>query len=429
MTRVIEWIVSLLIVIALFVVIGLFLPAKRTVSESVETNRPMSTVNDLLGSFTRFRDWNALVNKDPRVQLTTSGPEQGVGATLAYQSNDGLTGSGTWKLVEDVPGEKIVYAVENDSRGSDKRMTFRFERTGQRNQNVKITQRYTVDYGWDLIGRYAGLYVTRGIGDEIKAGLGKVSNLFATIPRFDYSQHEPGFSFVELPPVNALLVTTAAKRANDDIATAMTNQLKWIEQVIDKNDIEAAGPMRIVTNEFSSDTYGFDIVMPIRRKGTGPAPVESDTAEAGEGDAAAEGEAIAEAQTAPEAPVDPNAPLERLDVKVEGPVVYAQLPAMRAATTTYTGPSPGLPRVRDLAKAWAMVRGAETWDRPYEQYLNPIKDMLLEDAEFRVFWPVRVAGVEPAEPVIIAPLPTEPAAEGAEAEAAPAQAPETPVAG
>ncbi|PZO05990.1 MAG: polyketide cyclase [Lysobacteraceae bacterium] len=429
MTRVIEWIVSLLIVIALFVVIGLFLPAKRTVSESVETNRPMSTVNDLLGSFTRFRDWNALVNKDPRVQLTTSGPEQGVGATLAYQSNDGLTGSGTWKLVEDVPGEKIVYAVENDSRGSDKRMTFRFERTGQRNQNVKITQRYTVDYGWDLIGRYAGLYVTRGIGDEIKAGLVKVSNLFATIPRFDYSQHEPGFSFVELPAVNALLVTTAAKRANDDIATAMTNQLKWIEQVIDKNDIEAAGPMRIVTNEFSSDTYGFDIVMPIRRKGTGPAPVESDTAEAAEGDAAAEGEAIAEAQTAPEAPVDPNAPLERLDVKVEGPVVYAQLPAMRAATTTYTGPSPGLPRVRDLAKAWAMVRGAETWDRPYEQYLNPIKDMLLEDAEFRVFWPVRVAGVEPAEPVIIAPLPTEPAAEGAEAEAAPAQAPETPVAG
>jgi len=429
MTRVIEWLVSLLIVIALFVVIGLFLPATRTVSESVETNRPMSTVNDLLGSFTRFRDWNALVNKDPRVQLTTSGPEQGVGAKLAYESNDGLTGSGTWELIEDVPGEKIVYAVENDSRGSDKRMTFRFERTGQRNQNVKITQRYTVDYGWDLIGRYAGLYVTRGIGDEIKSGLGKVSNLMTTIPRFDYSQHEPGFSFVDLPAVNALVVTTAAKRANDDIATAMTNQLKWIQQVIEKSDIEAAGPMRIVTNEFSTETYGFDIVMPIRRKGTGPAPAEAGAADAGEGDATAEGEAIAEAQAAPAAPVDPNAPLERLDVKVEGPVVYAQLPAMRAATTTYTGPSPGLPRVRDLAKAWAMVRGAETWDRPYEEYLNPIKDMLLEEAEFRVFWPVRVAGLEPAEPVIIAPLPTEPAAEGAEAEAAPAEVPETPVAG
>ena len=433
MTRFIEWIVSLLIVIALFVVVGLFLPSTRSVSESVETNRPMSTVNDLMGSFTRFRDWNALVNQDPRVQLTTSGPEQGVGAKLAFQSNDGVIGSGTWELIEDVPGEKIVYAVENESRGDNKRMTFRFERTGQRNQNVKITQRYTVDYGWDLIGRYAGLYVTRGIGDEMKAGLTKVSNLFATIPRFDYSQHEPGFAFVDLPATNALVVTTAAKRANDDIALAMTNQLKWIEQIMEKSDLEAAGPMRIVTNEFSTDTYGFDVVVPIRRKGTGPAPAEGAAAEAGEGDAAAEGQAVAEAApAAPAAPVDPNAPLELLSVKVDGPVAYVQIPAMRAASTTYTGPSPGLPRVRDLTKAWAMVRGAEPHDRPYEDYLGPIKDMLSEEAQFRLYWPVKVGGVEPAAPVVIAPLPTDPAADGAtgaEAGAAPATAPETPAAG
>lgn len=433
MTRAIEWIVSLLIVIALFVAIGLFLPATRTVSHSVETNRPMATVNDLLGGFTRFRDWNALVNRDPRIQLTSSGPERGVGAKLDFESMDRSIGSGSWKLVEEVPGEKIVYALQNHARGEKKLMTFRFERTGQRNQNVKITQRYTVDYGWSILGRYAGLYVTRSVGDEMKAGLGKVSNLFATIPRFDYSQHEPGFSFVDLPATNALVVTTAAKRANDEIALAMTNQLKWIEQVMEKSGLEAAGPMRIVTNEFSTDSYGFDVVMPIRRKGTGPAPAES--AVAGDGEAA-EGEAVADAQAAPAAPVDPNAPLELLDVTIEGPVAYVQLPAMRAATTTYTGPSPGLPRIRDLAKAWAMVRGSEPHDRPYEEYLGAIKDMLAEEAEFRVYWPVKVPGVAPAEPVVIAPLPTDPAAEGApgaeaeaEAEAAPATAPETPAAG
>ena len=446
MTRVIEWIVSLLIVIALFVVIGLFLPATRTVSHSVETNRPMSTVNDLLGGFTRFRDWNALVNRDPRIQLTPSGPERGVGAKLDFASNDRSIGQGSWELVEEVPGEKIVYAVRNHARGNDKKMTFRFERTGQRNQNVKITPRYTVDYGWNILGRYAGLYVTRSVGDEMKAGLGKVSNLFATIPRFDYSQHEPGFTFTDLPATNALVVTTAAKRANDDIALAMTNQLKWIEQVMEKSGLEAAGPMRIVTNEFSTDTYGFDVVMPIRRKGTGPAPAPaaaeadaSDASDAGEGDAAAEGEAVADVASIPDvatvalgAPLEAGAALELLDVKIEGPVVYAQLPAMRVATTTYTGPSPGLPRVRDLTKAWAMVRNAETYDRPFEEYLGPIKDMLAEEAQFRLYWPVKVPGVVPAEPVIIAPLPSDPAAEGAdgaEAEAAPAEAPETPAAG
>ncbi len=414
MTRVIEWIVSLLIVIVLFVLIGVFLPSKRSVSHSVQTNRPMSTVTDLVGSFTRFRDWNALINHDPRMQLTTSGPEQGVGAKLDYSSTDPVIGSGSWELVENEPGEKVVYALNTRGRGENKRMTFTFERTGQRNQNIEITQRYTVDYGWDLFGRYAGLYVTDGVGDDIKRGLNKLSNLLATIPRFDYSGHEPGFEFVDLPATNALVVTTAAKRSNDDIALAMTNQLKWIEQVMEKNGLEPSGPMRIVTNEFSTDTYGFDVVMPIRKKGTGPKPAEGE-AEAG----AAEGDAGETAEVAA-APVDPNAPLETFDVELEGagnPVLYVQLPAMRAAKTTYVGPSPGLPRVRDLTRAWAMVRGSETTDRPYEDYLSPIKDMLSEEAQFNVYWPVKVPGVDVVAPVQIAPPPApeeseEPAAEG-----------------
>src|SRR5688572_18504126 len=151
MTRILEWIISLVIVVLLFVGIGVFLPSKRSVSHEVETNRPMSTVNDLLGGFTRFKDWNALINHDPRMKLTTSGPVSGVGAKLAFDSNEATVGSGTWEVVEEVPGERIVYALDTPGRGENKRMTFTFERTGQRNQNVRITQRYTVDYGWDLL--------------------------------------------------------------------------------------------------------------------------------------------------------------------------------------------------------------------------------------------------------------------------------------
>jgi uncharacterized protein YndB with AHSA1/START domain len=428
MTRFIEWIVSLLIVIALFVVIGLFLPSKRTVSHSVETNRPMSTVNDILSGFARFRDWNALINHDPKMELTKSGPDMGVGARLDFVSQQRSVGSGSWEVIEVEPGEKVVYALDLPGRGQDKRMTFRFERTGQRNQNVKITQRYTVDYGWDLLGRYAGLYVTREIGDDMKRGLEKLSNLLTTIPRFDYSQHEPGFEFADLPPVNALLVTTAAKRANDEIALAMSNQLKWIEQVMEKNNLEASGPMRIVTNEFSTDTYGFDVVMPVRPKGTGPAPAAAEAgADAADAADAAEAAPVA---AAPEAPVDPNAPLERLTVNVEGPVAYVQIPAMRVAKTTYIGPSPGLPRVRDLVRAWAMVRGAETTDRPFEEYLGPLKNMLDEDAEFRVFWPLQVAGQPSPVPVVLAPLPSDEADATAEGEQPPAaEAPVAPAAG
>src|SRR5688572_4123953 len=131
MTRVIEWLISLLIVVAVFIVIGVFLPSKRSVSHEVETNRPMSTVTDLIGSFTRFKDWNALINHDPKMKLEVSGPASGVGAKLSYSSTQAQVGSGSWEVIEEVPGERIVYALNTPGRGQNKKMTFTFERTGQ----------------------------------------------------------------------------------------------------------------------------------------------------------------------------------------------------------------------------------------------------------------------------------------------------------
>ncbi|PRH82783.1 SRPBCC family protein [Arenimonas caeni] len=431
MTRVIEWLISLLIVVALFVAIGLFLPASRSVSHSVETNRPMATVNDILSGFTRFSDWNALINHDPRMQIDVTGPANGVGAKLGFRSNDRAVGEGSWELVEFVPGERIVYSVDNNARGENKKMTFEFERTGQRKQNVKITQTYDIDYGWDLIGRYAGMYVTDNIGEDIKLGLGKFSNLLATIPRFDYSQHEAEFAFVDVPAANVLSATATAKRSNDEIALAMTNQLKWIETVMEANDLEAAGPLRIITNEFGADAYGFDVVLPVRKEGTGPAEESTDesadesaaeapaTEEGAEGEQAAEGEGEYDAQIVQprvglKDALDSTTMPERLEVKIEdgrngaqNPVLYLQVPAHRAAVTTYVGPSPGLARVRDLVRAWAMVNGAETADRPYEDYRIEIKDMLSETAEFQVYWPVRVNGEVPSPAVQLVPEPVE----------------------
>ena len=355
MTRFIEFLISLLIVVAVFVVIGLFLPSKRLYSYSIETNRPMSTVNDLFNGFSRFRDWNPLLRYDKRAKTEITGPASGVGAKFNYHSKDKIIGDGSWEIIESIPGEKVKYRMVGPLRGNEKSMTFRLERTGQRNQNVKITQEFRVNYGWDLIGRYAGLYVNRNVGDDVKRGLDKFSALLATIPKFDYSQHAGEFGIVELPLQDVLLVTTTAKRSNDEIAIAMENQVSWINKVIAANGLVADGPLRIVTTEFTSDTYAFDVVQPVRR------------ADAPAGVAAG----------------------DKMSLNMEGPVSYAQIPARRVATTTYTGPSPGLPRVRDLLRAWAMTHGSDTQDRPYEEYLSGVAKMLDEDAQFKVYWPLK----------------------------------------
>lgn len=380
MTRFIEFMISLLIVIVLFLVIGLFLPSKRNFVYSIETNRPMATVYDLMNGFSRFKDWNPLVHYDNQMTTEISGPPMGPGAKFSYHSQQRMIGDGSWTIAESVPGQKIVYKLDSAAYGNDKQMIITFERTGQRNQNVKITQEYKVNYGWDLLGRFAGLYVSRNVGEDLKRGLDRFSTFLATIPKFDYGNHPGEFSFVDLPAQDVLFVTTGAKRDNDAIANQMTVQLSWIKKVMDSNGLVAAGPLRIITNEFTGSSYGFDVAMPVR-KGTG-APAEA----AADASAPAAG-ASTEAAAAAEMP--PVAAGEKLDIKLEGPVKYEQTPARRVAVTTYTGPAPGLPQQRDILRAWAMTHGADTQDRPFEEYLGGVATMLNEDAQFKVYWPVK----------------------------------------
>jgi predicted transcriptional regulator YdeE len=66
-----------------------------------------------------------------------------------------------------------------------------------------------------------------------------------------------------------------------------------------------------------------------------------------------------------------------------------QLPARHYAMTTYTGPAPGLPRIRDVLRAWAMTHGYDTDDRPFEEYLSGIDNISAEDAQFKVYWPLK----------------------------------------
>ena len=354
MVRLIEFLISLVVVVVLFVVIALFLPSKRMYSYSVETNRPLTTVYDLFNGFGRFKDWNPLVRYDKNMRTQITGPASGKGAKFSYSSNDHIIGNGSWEIIESSP-QRIKYRLTGPTRGEEKTMTIKLERTGQFNRNVKITQEYRVNYGWDLIGRYAGLYVTRNVGDDVKRGLDKFSSFLATIPKFDYSQHPGEFAFVDMPMQDALSVTTAAKRTNDEIAVQMTNQKSWIDKVMAANGLVADGPLRIVTNEFTSDTYGFDVVQPVRK------------ADAPEGQPAG----------------------EKMILQMEGPVSYVQIPARRLAMTTYTGPAPGLARVRDVLRAWAMTHGVDTDDRPFEEYLSGIGSMSDDTAQYKVYWPIK----------------------------------------
>ncbi len=353
MTRLLEILISLAIVVALYLVVGIALPSSRHLVEKIETNRKLTIVFDTVNSFRRFKDWNPLVLRDPRMQVTLSGPEEGEGAQLDYVSDKKGLGTGSWKIVESVPREKVAFAIENEERGSNKRTEFTFKPTGRNNRNVEITQTYDVDYGWNLIGRYAGMYVTRHVGDDMKMGLTRLVNMLAAVPNVDYAIKDSKMStpkVVQRPAEDLLVVTAGAvERGNAQIQASMNSNSEWIKRVIDANGLEAVGPLRIVTTDLGRETYTFEVVQPVRKK---------------------DGSAIA-------------------SVATQGPVQHVQSPASKAVVASYTGYMAELENVRNALRAWAATHGHEVKDRAFEDYKTGVAGAFSENGQFDVYWPVK----------------------------------------
>lgn len=366
MTRLLEIAVAFLLVVLVGVVVGLFLPSYRSYSHTVETNRPINVVFDLLNGFQRFNDWNNMRILDPAVQMTLSGPASGVGARLEFRSTNPRIGEGSWELIESVPGERITFRVEDPRMGHNKTMRFTFDRTGRNLRNVEITQRYRVEYGFNLIGRYAGIYVASNVGKSIQLSLRRLNNFIATVPRVDYTLYDHPFQVVDLPARNMLKVDVEAPLRDHGVAISMINQLQWMDRVKQANNLVQDGPLRIVTIDRTAESYSFTMLLPVRAE-----------------------DALEGASAAPSL-----AELAPLEVAITGEgnqVVFTQVPPIRAANTRWVGPAPGLQRVRDTLRTWAMVRGFTIEGDGFDEYLVAIPEMLSPEAEFQAYLPLQTA--------------------------------------
>ncbi|KAJ0342521.1 hypothetical protein COL154_014104, partial [Colletotrichum chrysophilum] len=242
MTRVLEFVVALIMVFILAVIVGVFLPSHAHIERSIDISPNPRHIYDVLNNFRRFQDYagGELRAQDPNVKFSLSGPAYGPGATLSWQGNDVI---GNGKLVNksgniDLAGNsKVTWDITNDWRGENK--TFSFEVTPRQGQRVSsVTWSYDVDYGWNLIDRYSQLWIHGAPATLIRYGLDSLQNMLAGIPNVDYAKLNPGLYQVDATPV--LLVSTKAPRTLDDIDEAKAAALKQIDAAMAKLGVKAA---------------------------------------------------------------------------------------------------------------------------------------------------------------------------------------------
>ena len=387
MIRVFEIIVSLIIVGLIAVLVAVFLPSSGHIERVTEVSNPLRQVYDTIDGFGRYPEYSALRTYDPAVKMTRSGPTEGVGAKVAWETSYQQVGNGSLTITEVADDSQVKMAVENDWMGANKTFTMNLE-PGSKGKTVRVTMSYDVDYGWNLIWRFAGLYI-HGVPDSLlQANLANLSGMMAGFPNVDYS--DLPIRVVDMTAKPILFVSTKAPRTLEDVDTASEAAKTQIQAIMDKAGLTAVGPPMTITTNWGDEAYTFDYAIPVD-KATFTLDGKELTVAGIDPDVVRSAVEDDEPATEPAPPVVGEKDRKGYLVLSDN-VRATQSYAGKALYAEYTGSPAALPLLRLKERAYAETHGYKYSEsaqgRFIDESLSMPEDIYLGNGQYRVYLPV-----------------------------------------
>jgi len=405
--RVLEFLMACAIVIGIGVLAAVIMPGSGHIERSLVVGKDMRQVYDVLANFRRLPEFSVLNSYDAHVKYNWSGKAFGPGAEVSWTSSDPRVGSGSLTIDSATPdfnkvdgtakSAKIVWDLDNGWKGYDKTFTLDLERQGSRNQLTNITWSYDVKYGWNLVNRFANLYIHGDPDSFIEFGLNSLQNVLASVPNVNYGDLIPYIRQTEQTPVLLVPASIQRKDGIEGLADTVNKAVAQIQATAKKLGVNVTGPRIIFTTNYGDTTYTFDVAMPIdsstvnvngqTQQLTAPTPPALDSSAPADAGTAA-------APAAPAA-LNPGDHDKFGRLIVDGDVRATLAFGGAALEGVWNGTAAGVPQTRDMLKAYALTHGYKFDDvvnRMYDILAKPeLKDAqgnITSYAEFDVYLPV-----------------------------------------
>lgn len=242
--------------VLLFFAVGGLLPDHAQVERGIHIERSPAAIHAVLDGYGRFNEWSPWAERDPAANYEYSGPRSGVGATLHWSGNAEV-GEGTQRIVESVPGERVVSALDFGDRG---RATAAFV-LAPRDAGTDVVWRFRADFEGRLIDRWFGLFFDRMIGGDYERGLARLKTLLESEPAVSPQAEE--IDFTPLP----LLYVTGSAPVEDTvaIAAALAAMYGEIVALMQAEGVSQAGVPLTVTHTVENGLWRFDAGLPVDR--------------------------------------------------------------------------------------------------------------------------------------------------------------------
>lgn len=147
--------------------ISFVLPSRINVARAIEINAGESEIYPFVADLRKFSQWSPWAKIDPNAKYSYSGPDIGVGAEFAWQSDNPNVGTGAMKIIDAKAPNSLDIALDFDGEGTGTSQ-FRLEpvRAGTR-----VIWRFQTDLGDNPAMRWMGLFMEQIIGETYEEGL------------------------------------------------------------------------------------------------------------------------------------------------------------------------------------------------------------------------------------------------------------------
>ena len=167
--KILLWLVIVIVVISIG---AQFLPSDWKVVRSIETKAAPEAIYPEFGTIKNWEHWNSFSLEDPNIKNTYSGPESGVGATVAWESKKFGNGGATITQAFEPSGIEYDMHFEAFKEHSTGRILVTPMENGSR-----ITYSVEGKYGRNPAHRIMGLFVDKFLGEFFERSLANMKRV------------------------------------------------------------------------------------------------------------------------------------------------------------------------------------------------------------------------------------------------------------
>jgi Polyketide cyclase / dehydrase and lipid transport len=159
-------ILGLGVLVLILAAVALGLPAHVTSSRSVVINAPEYAVYPYLNNLHQFPEWSPWAARDPDMKVTYSGPPEGKGAKIEWESANPRVGSGSMQIIDNEQSRSVDLAA--NLNGLEGTSSYQLVPAGA---GSKVTWSFVYATGSSPIKRWKGLMLDGFVGAEFSKGL------------------------------------------------------------------------------------------------------------------------------------------------------------------------------------------------------------------------------------------------------------------